>query len=176
LFLNLFHSWLAAGAAIANFLHLVFPNPTQVALQLFGSAQRFYGVVLLGEGAVGEETVHAAVAGLAQVHGIAVAAALFAGHQVVAAGLLHGALAEATPDFEGALGAGCGFGGGLGKLLAAGHGASGGKRKRLTYLTPIGNLELRKSDLQSYIDRRLADLINIIFPRSFHLSFLTFFL
>jgi hypothetical protein len=83
-------------------------------LQLFGGAQCFYGVVLPGERAVGEEAVHAAVAGLAQIYGVAVAAAFFAGHEVVAAGLLHGALAETASNFEGVLGAGGGFGGGLG--------------------------------------------------------------
>ncbi len=83
-------------------------------MQLVGGAQRFHRVVVPGKGSVGEEAVHAAVAGLAQVHGLAVAAAFFAGHEVVAAGVLHGALAKAAPGFEGALGADGGFGGGLG--------------------------------------------------------------
>ena len=83
-------------------------------MQLVGGAQGGYGVVLLGQGAVGKEAVHATVAGLAQVDGIAVAAAFFARHEVVAAGVLHGALAEAAAGFGGALGAGGGFGGGLG--------------------------------------------------------------
>lgn len=78
-------------------------------------------MVVLGQRPVGEKAVHAAVAGLAQVHHLAVAAALFAGHEVVAARLLHGALAEATLRSGRALGAGGRFGSGLGKLLAAGH-------------------------------------------------------
>jgi len=91
-------------------------------LQFFGGAQRLHRVVLAGQGAVGEEAVHAAVAGLAQVHGFAVAAALFAGHEVVAAGVLHRPLAEAATEVGGPLGAGRRLSGGLGKLLTASHG------------------------------------------------------
>ena len=69
--------------------------------------------------------MHAAVAGLAQIHYFAVAAAFFAGHEVVAAGLLHGPLTKTTPGIGRKLGAGGSFGGGLGKLLAAGHGVVG---------------------------------------------------
>jgi hypothetical protein len=61
-------------------------------------------------------------------------------------------------------------------LLAAGHGASENERKWWTYLTLISYLELRKLAERRYIDRRLAGFVNIIFPRSFHLYFLTFFL
>lgn len=78
-------------------------------------------MVLLGQRAVGKEAVDAAVAGLAQVHGFAVAATLFAGHEVVAAGVLHGALAEAAAEVSGALGAGSCLCGGLSKLLATSH-------------------------------------------------------
>jgi hypothetical protein len=61
------------------------------------------------------------VAGLAQIHHVAVAAALFAGHEVVAAGVLHQALAEAAAHIGGALGASGGFGSSLGQLVAATH-------------------------------------------------------
>jgi hypothetical protein len=113
--------------AITNFFYPVFPNPAEVALQFFGGAQGLYGVVLLGQRPVGQKAVDAAVARLAEVYGFAVAATFFAGHQVVAAGVLHGPLAEATAVVGGRLGAGRGLGGGLGKLLATSHGAGGGK-------------------------------------------------
>jgi hypothetical protein len=90
-------------------------------LQFFGRAQGRYGVVLLGQRAVGKEAVDAAVAGLAQVHSFAVAAALFAGHEVVAAGVLHGTFAKTAAKVWGALGAGSGLCGGLSKLLATSH-------------------------------------------------------
>jgi hypothetical protein len=99
-------------------------------LQLFGGAQGCYSVVLLGERAVGEKPVDTTVAGLAQVYGFAVAAALFAGHEVVAAGVLHGALAEAAAKLGGPLGTGGSRSGGLGKLLATSHGAGGEKEWR----------------------------------------------
>jgi hypothetical protein len=166
-----------ATPAITNFLYPAFTNPTEVALQLFGGAQGGYGMVALGQGAVGQEAVHAAVAGLAQVHGFAVAATFFAGHQVVAAGVLHGALAEAAARVGGSLGAGSGFGGGLGKLLAASHGVSGGirVRRRLTIIF-FRTKELRSVTLAPYIDHRLASFLIITFLQGFHLFFLSFFL
>ena len=74
-------------------------------MQLLGGAEGLYGVVVLGQVLVGQKPVDAAVAGLAQVHYFAVAAAFLAGHQVVAAGVLHGARAQAAAALGGALGA-----------------------------------------------------------------------
>jgi hypothetical protein len=82
-------------------------------------------VVILGQRSIGEKAVHTAVAGLAQVHYFTVAATLFAGHEVVAAGLLHGPLTKATLGSGRTLGTGRSFGSGLSKLLAAGHGVIG---------------------------------------------------
>jgi len=65
--------------------------------------------------------VDAAVAGLAQVYYVAVAAAFFAGHEVVAAGVLHQPLAEAAAGVGGALCTGGSFGSSLGELVAAAH-------------------------------------------------------
>ena len=96
-------------------------------MQFFRCAQGLYSMVLLGQRPVGQKAVDAAVAGLAEVHGFAVAAAFFAGHEVVAAGVLHGPLAEAAAAVGGLLGTGRSLGGGLGKLLATSHGAGGEK-------------------------------------------------
>jgi hypothetical protein len=103
-------------------------------LQLFGGPQGFYGVVLLGQRAVGKKAVDAAVARLAQIDGLAVAAAFFAGHKVVAAGVLHGPLAEAAAEVGRPLGAGGGLSGGLGKLLTTSHGAGGEKEWRKSWV------------------------------------------
>ncbi|GAB3634861.1 hypothetical protein GCM10027422_04510 [Hymenobacter arcticus] len=112
-------------------------------------------MVVLGQRPVGKKAVHTAVAGLAQIHYFAVAAALFAGHEVVAAGELHGPLAEAAVDSRRALGAGRGFGGSLGKLLAASHEGGGqiGLTGLLFYL--ISPKKLRIEQMGAYIDRKL---------------------
>ena len=90
-------------------------------MQGLGGAQGFHGGVAVGQLAVGEEAMDATVAGLAEVYGIAVAAAFLAGHQVVAAGALHLALAKAAARIGGGAGAGSGFGGGLLALVKAAH-------------------------------------------------------
>src|SRR5947209_8791542 len=117
--------------------------------------------------------MHTAMARLAQVYGVAVAATFFAWHEVVAGGLLHGALAEAAARFEGTLGASSSLGGGLSELLATGHGTNGISKIPVACITPIGRQKLRNSDLRPYIDPRLASCASIVFPRSFHLFFLT---
>ena len=90
-------------------------------MQGFGGAQGLYSWVLMRQLVVAQKTVDAAVAGLAQLNGGAIAPALFAGHQVVAGGVLHRALAQAAAGGGGLPGTGSGFSSRLLTLLTTTH-------------------------------------------------------
>src|SRR6476469_3150333 len=87
---------LAARAAVGNALHALPPYPVQVGLQLLRPTQGFHRGVAPGQLAVAQKAVHAAVAGLAEVHRGAVAAAFLAGHEVVAGSMRYLPRAELT--------------------------------------------------------------------------------
>ncbi len=124
-------------------------------MQLLGGAQGFHGGIAPGQVAVAQEAMDAAVAGLTQIHGLDVAAAFFAGHEVVAARVLHGARAKSAVGGGWALGAGGGFGGGLGKLLAAGHGDGGQIGLTGPVFYPVGRKKLCSALMSAYIDLNL---------------------
>ena len=125
-------------------------------MQLGGGTQRFHSVIVLGQHPVAEKAVHTAVTGLAQVYHLTMAATFFAGYKVVAARVLHGARAETAMGGGRALGTGRSFGGGLNKLLAAGHGTSGRQIELISPIFyPVDTEKLRGVLISAYIDCNL---------------------
>jgi hypothetical protein len=116
-------------------------------LQLLGSAQCLNGGVLPRQLAVAQKPVHAAVARLAQVNGIAVEATFFAGHQVVARGLLHLTLTKTAASFGKALSASSSFGSSLSCLATTQHEESGIFKLKAVHLTRHPALQVAKSHL-----------------------------